>query len=132
MMGTPLRFHLRSALLAGIAALGCTSAGAQEAAVELPVVDVTSSRLGTTAPRAAGAGSARRESAARPPPKRRRGAAAGDVTVEFPSGITTGTTITGASTTVITVDRHRAHPGVTIQDCCRASPASRCAACSAA
>ena len=52
MMGTPLRFHLRSALLAGIAAFGCTSAGAQEAAVELPVVDVTSSRLGTTAPRA--------------------------------------------------------------------------------
>ena len=116
MMGTPLRFHLRSALLAGIAALGCTSAGAQEAAVELPVVDVTSSRLGTTAPRAPGAGAHAASSEARPRPRRRRGAGAGDVTVEFPSGITTGTTITGASTTVITSTDIERNPGVTIQD----------------
>ena len=108
-MGTPLRFHLRSALLAGIAALGCTSAGAQEAAVELPDVDVTSSRLGTDRCRGRRRGNARRRvDAARRAPAAPRRAGAGDVTVEIPSGIVTGTTITGASTTVITVDRHRA------------------------
>ena len=87
--------------------------------VELPDVDVTSSRLGTTAPRAP----ARERTppsprgaptAPSPAPRLRRGA--GDVNVELPSGIVTNTTITGASTTVITSTDIERNPGVTIQD----------------
>ena len=41
---------------------------------------------------------------------------AGDVKVELPSGIVTNTTVTGASTTVITSTDIERNPGVTIQD----------------
>jgi iron complex outermembrane recepter protein len=117
-MGTPSRFHLRSALLAGIAVLGCSSAGAQDAVVELPDVNVTSSRLGTTAPRTERTPPVRRGAPTAPSPAATPAAAAGagDVNVELPSGIVTNTTITGASTTLITSTDIERNPGVTIQD----------------
>ncbi len=46
------RYDCRSARLGCIAVLSCASAHAQDAAVELPNIDVTSSRLVTTVPRA--------------------------------------------------------------------------------
>jgi len=120
-MGTPLRPHLRSALLAGIAVLGCSSAGAQDAVIELPDVNVISSRLGRTAPRVPvqeRAPPVRRGAPPAPSPESAPGSAggSGDVNVELPSGITTGTTITGASTTVVTSTDIERNPGVTIQD----------------
>src|SRR5262245_44508643 len=116
-MGTPSRFHFRSALLAGIAVLGCSSAGAQDAVVELPDVNVTSSRLGTTAPPPRErTPPVRRGAPTTPSPAAAPAAGAGDVNVELPSGIVTNTTVTGASTTVITSTEIERNPGVTIQD----------------
>ena len=118
------RHHLRTALLASIAALIANSAPAQDAAVELPSIDVTSSRLGTRTARTPAREAAPRvrrtpAPAAAPAAAPARGSpttASGDVTVELPSGIVTGTTVTGASTTVITASDIERNPGQTIQD----------------
>ena len=45
------RYDCRSALLGCIAVLSCASAHAQDAAVELPNIDVTSSRIGVSVQR---------------------------------------------------------------------------------
>jgi iron complex outermembrane recepter protein len=125
-MGIIAGNRLCAALLGCIAALSLSPAGAQDATVELPDIDVTSSRLGTTKPR---------EPARETTPRVERAAAApaagggsgggggagggggtGEVKVELPSGITTGTTITGASTTVITSTQIERSPSATVQD----------------
>jgi iron complex outermembrane receptor protein len=112
--------HLRAALLASIAALICTSAPAQDAAVELPSIDVTSTRLGSRVARPSArerAPQVRRAPApATPPSTQAPAAATGEVSVEPASGIATGTTVTGASTTVITATDIERSPGQTIQD----------------
>ena len=133
---------LRSALLSCAAALGCVPALAQDAqqtstqpaasaaAISLETIDVnpTSSRLGTSAPSRP---AREREPEARPTPVATpratptapaRGPAQpgpvepGAPVVEAPSGIVTNTTITGASTTVITAADIARSPSVTIQD----------------
>jgi iron complex outermembrane receptor protein len=127
-------------VLGGIAVLGCNVAGAQDAAIDLPDVNVTSSRLGTTKPRQPARESAPQESraptrvsaprAAPPKPSGTPVAApaaapaggTGDVKVELPSGITTGTTITGASTTVITSEQIARSPSATVQDILASEP----------
>jgi iron complex outermembrane receptor protein len=121
-MGTPSRFHLRSALLAGIAVLGCSSAGAQDAVVELPDVTVTGTRLITPAPGAPPRERVRRVAPRPTPPitpttpAGAPGTAPGLVTSVEPSGILTGTMITGASSTVITATDIQRSPGVTLQE----------------
>ena len=112
--------QLRAALLGSIAAFICTSASGQDAAVELPSIDVTSSRLGTrtarTPAREAAPRVRRTPAPAAAPAPASPTTASGDVTVELPSGIVTGTTVTGASTTVITASDIERNPGQTIQD----------------
>ena len=116
-MGTTSRRHLKSALLGCMAALTCTAAGAQDAPLELPTIGVTSTRLGAPARRTPArepAPVATRPSTPTPAPS--TDVSTGDVTVELPSGIVTGTNITGASTTIITSTDIERSPGQTIQD----------------
>ena len=116
-MGTTSRRHFESALLGCIAALTCTAAGAQDAPFELPTIGVTSTRLGAPAPRTPARERAPVATRApTPTPAPTTDVSTGDVTVELPSGIVTGTTITGASTTIITSTDIERSPGQTIQD----------------
>ena len=107
------RHHLRAALLGCIAALSPIAAPAQDVTIELPNIDVTSSRLGTGAARKPARERAPRVQPAPAPPVQ---PGAGEVTVELPSGIVTDTTITGASTTVITATDIERASGQTVQD----------------
>jgi iron complex outermembrane recepter protein len=104
----------RCALLACAAVVSSMPASAQEGTIELPSIDVTSSRLGTSAPRKPARERAPQVRAA--PTQAADGAGPGEVAVELPSGIVTNTTITGASTTVITATDIERSPGQTIQD----------------
>ncbi|MCC6776638.1 MAG: TonB-dependent receptor [Hyphomicrobiales bacterium] len=81
--------------------------------VELPNIDVTSSRLGTKPPRARSRPSQTEAVSAE---SGQSGGQPGDVVVERPSGIATRTTITGASTTVLTSTDIERNPGQTVQD----------------
>ena len=128
-MGTKTSLRVTSALLGGIAALGCVSAHAQEAppAVALDSVDVTTSRLVTKRPRAPA-----RERAPRVTPRPARSSKpaapptaqvapapttpADGSGVTVASGIVTGTIVTGASSTVITAADIERSPGHSLQD----------------
>jgi iron complex outermembrane receptor protein len=121
-----------AALLAGLAGSGgVTCAGAQDAAIDLSAVNVSATRLLTAKPKAPA-----RERDAAPPPRARTITAAPTsrepsrpvaaapqpvvsstpATPSAPSGILTGTIITGASSTVITAADIERSPGLTLQD----------------
>ena len=141
-MGSKSPKRVGSALLGAIAALSCASAQAQDGAAQtdaptaqatvipLGPVDVegTVSRLGTKVPRTPA-----RERAPRVTPRPTRTAAPvapgpvqvtpaaggetdGGAVVAIPSGIVTGTIITGASSTVITAADIARSPGHSLQD----------------
>ena len=141
-MGTKLPKEFAAALFSCIAALSCVSAKAQEGeganapAAPAPVVSLgpvevegTVSRLGTKVRRAPARQRAPRvrptptRASAPPAPSPRPVAAApatgetgGGAAVAVPSGIVTGTIITGASTTVITANDIARSPGHSLQD----------------
>ncbi len=130
---------LRSALLGCVAILSCTPVRAQDAAsqpaptISLEAIDVnsTSSRLGTSVPRAPA-----REREPESPPARvatpratptapasgsvgsgpAEPAGPGAPVAAASSGIVTNTTVTGSSTTVITAADIQRAPSVTVQD----------------
>lgn len=103
---------LRAVLAGGIAALGASVAGAQDATLELPDVNVSATRLLTRAPRAP----ARAARSAPTPAAAPAGELAGGPAVAAPSGILTGTLVTGASSTVITSSEIERSPSVTLQE----------------
>ena len=112
--------QLRAVLLGCAVALASSSADAQDAqpaTVTLETIDVnpTSTRLSTAVPSRA---AQQRERQRRPAPAAgpSEPATPGAVVLEQPSGIVTNTTITGASTTVITATDIERAPGQTIQD----------------
>ena len=118
--------HLRAALLGCAAVLGFAPAQAQDAqpatstaAVTLETIDVnpTSSRLSTAVPsRPARQRDPQTTSRVAPTQGPSEPATPGAVVVEKPSGIVTNSTITGASTTVITAADIERSPSVTVQD----------------
>jgi iron complex outermembrane recepter protein len=141
-MGSKLPKEVGAALFSCIAALSCVSAKAQEGeganapAAHAPVVSLgpvevegTVSRLGTKVRRAPARQRAPRvrptptRSSAPPAPSPRpvvaapaTGETGGGAEVAVPSGIVTGTIVTGASTTVITANDIARSPGHSLQD----------------
>jgi iron complex outermembrane receptor protein len=119
-MGT-LRRRQYHALLACIALLTCNTAGAQDAVIDLPSVDVTVSRLGTRVPRAPARertpqAPARTAPATTPATTPATSEAPAPVIGTAASGIVTGTIITGASSTVITSADIERSPSHSLQD----------------
>jgi iron complex outermembrane recepter protein len=119
-MGTTSHY-LRCALLAGIAVLGCTAAYAQDAPIALDDVNVNATRILGNPNRPQGAPAPQPQTTTSPTPAAVQPTTASQTAFPTPanlanSGILINTTVTGASSTVITATDIQRSPGLTIQD----------------